>query len=971
LIILDGYDELLQASGKVFSSYLMKVQGFQQRQNEQKRPVRVIVTSRITLIDKAEIPLDTTILRLLEFDKTQINAWIQIWNQANTHYFSGKNIKNFSLPNQNSRDVKKIEAIAEQPLLLLMLALYDSQSNELHNNQALDRTRLYDNLLRRFVDRERSKDDEFNKYDQVSKNNQMNIEMKRLGVAALGMYNRRKVHILTNELNNDLKFFELEREQTESSERALTQGDLLLGSFFFIHQSKSQQTAGTSQHHEYDSAFEFLHNTFGEFLTADFILRSTFDEAIDYQESNDRNRRKTLDDANGFKTTWLACLIHTPLFTRPVVLEMMCEWSKHILQDEKADKEQFIQYLDTIIYNQIERLLDKKEMPPLICNNSPSTFKDYPLLGHIAIYSINLILLRLMFAVPFIFSESKIMAHEDGTRPWDRLIHIWRSWFSLDNLNGLTAIMQAQRKDTEITISLNTNFQVKDSYNRLRTMYNVALTLADNAVGSIAGVLLLDPYREDSSNLKEVEQLLNSEQIDLELQIVLYQVYDYENRIRRGSEDIEGLFDTVKRAFKILTHKERFEYFEAIALSLRHSVAYVLNKNEIPLKHLNNKFRHAFEPEDIVNFVNWQTSVALIFYQIAQDLNDWQWMNEFKRYFMRRIFDRNPREFLNYTDNNPAFLQLIKQIDLSIDLPMREEFAERFFHPLFWEEILHSSLSNNSLVLYELMKQFNLFNRMDNRLWERVIDDSFWHRLLDTNPANVLSILKIIWENDGKVFIRKSKISYVLMDRIDILQLININPEIVLDCIPMLKELGIINNLSSEIQKFFNQCNFYKMLEMQPKKALVLLQITRELNFDIPDFNLQEIIHPRQWTSLIKNYPDLILNYLNITENKNFLFDFKIISKEFLREISFANFLQNPSLLQVSLKLAKISDDSHFKNQLSKIIGQLLKDVNQRRTFFEKMPIACLEDLVWLLNDNGSIEVKAIFDRLKGLLRNI
>ena len=47
LIILDGYDELLQASGKVFSSYLKEVQNFQKSESEQGRPLRAIVTSTL------------------------------------------------------------------------------------------------------------------------------------------------------------------------------------------------------------------------------------------------------------------------------------------------------------------------------------------------------------------------------------------------------------------------------------------------------------------------------------------------------------------------------------------------------------------------------------------------------------------------------------------------------------------------------------------------------------------------------------------------------------------------------------------------------------------------------------------------------------------------------------------------------------------------------------------------------------
>lgn len=64
LVILDGYDELLQASGKVFAGYLKDVRDFQKNEAEQGRPVRVIVTSRVTLIDKATVPSGATIVRL-------------------------------------------------------------------------------------------------------------------------------------------------------------------------------------------------------------------------------------------------------------------------------------------------------------------------------------------------------------------------------------------------------------------------------------------------------------------------------------------------------------------------------------------------------------------------------------------------------------------------------------------------------------------------------------------------------------------------------------------------------------------------------------------------------------------------------------------------------------------------------------------------------------------------------------------
>ena len=49
----------------------------------QHRPVRIIVTSRITLIDKAIIPPGTTVMRLEPFNEPRRTEWITRWNACN------------------------------------------------------------------------------------------------------------------------------------------------------------------------------------------------------------------------------------------------------------------------------------------------------------------------------------------------------------------------------------------------------------------------------------------------------------------------------------------------------------------------------------------------------------------------------------------------------------------------------------------------------------------------------------------------------------------------------------------------------------------------------------------------------------------------------------------------------------------------------------------------------------------------
>jgi hypothetical protein len=341
----------------------------------------------------------------------------------------------------------------------------------------------------------------------------LDVEMQRLGVAALGMYNRRKVHILAPELNEDVKFFNLERSVKVATGKALSQADLLLGSFFFVHKSKAQHSAGAPAHHEEASAFEFLHNTFGEFLTADFIVRRALAEvealkALQESEVLRAQLEQRLSDADGFQREWFASLVYTPLFTRPVVLEMMREWVTHILRERNVSRQSFVSHLDTVVLNQIKRLLSKREMPSIIRKETAqegyrAPFGDHPLLGHIAIYSINLILLRVIVAdEPFVFDESRISTYEDGARPWDRLTHIWRSWFSLDNLNGVTAVMLANRKESQITVCAKERFQVAESQNRLETCLNVAVSLGDNISSGLTGLLLFDPLKQNQLELR-------------------------------------------------------------------------------------------------------------------------------------------------------------------------------------------------------------------------------------------------------------------------------------------------------------------------------------------------------------------------------------------------------------------------------------------------------------------------------------
>jgi hypothetical protein len=362
VVILDGYDALLQATGKVFADYLDKVRLFQHHQAVQHRPVRVIVTSRVTLIDKAAVPPGTTVVKLEEFDRQRRDAWCEVWNKENRAYFGQNGIRPFAVP-----DNRKLLELARQPLLLLMLAIYDSLSNELSGQPDIDQTLLYDGLLRRFIERELSKGEaghEFAAGSDSDRKAAIDREMDRLGVAAIGMFSRQDVKIRREDLNTDIRYFNLSKGAGTDG-RVLTEADMLLGSFFFIHESRSRLPQEPAEPTNGSVAFEFLHNTFGEFLAADFILRRAVEEAQAICElaGNPRLEARRGQSLERLSEGWFGALMHTPLHTRPVILDMIREWGRHRLGDRQWSRSDVLAALDAITTAQLRVVLNDMAIP--------------------------------------------------------------------------------------------------------------------------------------------------------------------------------------------------------------------------------------------------------------------------------------------------------------------------------------------------------------------------------------------------------------------------------------------------------------------------------------------------------------------------------------------------------------------------------------------------------------------------------
>jgi hypothetical protein len=856
IVILDGYDELLQASGKVFASYLKDVQTFQKNEAEQGRPVRVVVTSRVTLIDKAFIPFGSTIIRLLEFSEAQRECWVSIWNRTNAPYFDRSGVQSFKLPDKSEPDADKVLNLAEQPLLLLMLALYDSVGNNIRSGRVPDRTVLYESLLRRFVVRERGKSKEFDILTEKQKDYEVEIDMRRLGVAAIGMYNRRKLHILSTELSDDLRFFKLERSMKVSVEtgRPLSQAELLLGSFFFVHKSRALQKSGAHAHHDETSAFEFLHNTFGEFLTADFIIRQTLIEveeliALGNNETLRAQREQKLGEADRLSRSWFACLVYTPLFTRPVILEMIREWINHVLHSRRLTKEAFLKELDAIVQTQMARVLSKRDMPSIMQKDGAqeAPFGGHPLLGHLAIYSINLILLRSMVGdESFEFDESLVSSHEDGARPWDQLTYLWRSWFSIENLAGVTAILRAERDQSQITVYSKSKIRVAESKSRLETLFNIGDSLGDNILSGVSALALLDYSRTKAFDLDDVERRLASENIDVQLQLDIKRFYIVWGGAptRRGNGG--QLLAAAARAMMAAARSDRYEDLVQIILRMDRywkrlrvfsQSGRMHDQWEMLARAVVDVVEHT---PSVIRLAETDLQAAMTLLRLAGDMAKSGLFGRYGDDLMHRVFGRmDVIELGRRPELALSVIELAKEArGMRWAVRFSEEMFERIVGPMDLEKWVERRPEEVGSLIRSLTELGNreLADRLRRHLLEDFFERMDFMELTERRPERAIQLMELAFEIGGGYWPPKlhGDLFDRLFRRVSMVDLPHRRITALIASIDLASKVGATDALRRLDDRFFSRVmsNDFDDMEwaaVSPDKAMTLIDLTLEL----------------------------------------------------------------------------------------------------------------------------------------------
>ncbi|MEV4575306.1 hypothetical protein AB0K16_18830 [Nonomuraea jabiensis] len=426
VIIFDGFDELLQATNIGQSDYLEQVVRFQEREADQGRPVAVIVTSRTAVADRARIPPGGAVaVRLEPFDEQQVSRWLEAWNAANAAFYDRRGLS--PLP---AAAVLRQPDLASQPLLLLMLALYDAGDDVLRmEGSELGSAELYERILVRFAEREIGKSAPGLQGDALR--SAVEQELLRLSVAAFAMFNRGRQWATEEELTRDLTALLGAPPAAPATGFAVpsTQGQTVVGRFFFVHQAQAIRAGSIL------TTCEFLHATFGEFLVARLIARELAALAA-VDEVTTARGRASADDA------FLRSLLSfAPLTSRGQVVDFLAALTRH----DDGLRRLLLRFFTACLELGREQAGGGYEPVPL---SGPARY---------AAYSANLLLL-VTLATPSVTGRELFPHERHPVTGWRRCAMLWRSQFMGEQWRELVARVRVERiwheDDRDVAVGL-------------------------------------------------------------------------------------------------------------------------------------------------------------------------------------------------------------------------------------------------------------------------------------------------------------------------------------------------------------------------------------------------------------------------------------------------------------------------------------------------------------------------------------
>ncbi|MEU6717164.1 hypothetical protein ABZ897_37365 [Nonomuraea sp. NPDC046802] len=399
VVLLDGFDELVQGGINRYD-YLEDVQDFQRREADLGRPVAVIVTSRTVVADRIRFPEGLLALELQPFDDEQVRQWLDIWDQANRALLARRDLK--PLPAEAALVHGEM---ARQPLLLLLLALYDAGGNALQRDHGpLGRARLYEVLLRDYTERETG----------GARRVMIDQELVMLGAVALSMLAGGRQVITDEALNRNLPALCHGGEDDGEQDTQIDWVRRATERFFFVRRN----------------GHAFLHATFGEFLVAWLAMYALRDL--------DRRRRLAGDEPLAIVQSvdddlLYAVTSHSCLAERGPTIGFVMELLDEVPGAVRAR-------CVTLLTGLLRRSLYERPRRHFI-GFQPVR---HPTTRRLAAYSANLALL-IVAASEQPVTVSSLLPGPDHLERWAALTHLWKGQLGLEGWTGLVTALSAQR----------------------------------------------------------------------------------------------------------------------------------------------------------------------------------------------------------------------------------------------------------------------------------------------------------------------------------------------------------------------------------------------------------------------------------------------------------------------------------------------------------------------------------------------
>jgi len=410
VVLLDGLDELLQASSSDRSGYLQEVVDFQAAEAAQERPLVVMVTSRIVVADRVDIPRGTTVVKLGTFAEEDIADWLGRWQDANSAAIASGTVRALTV-----EEALRQPELARQPLLLLMLAIYAADPALPPLDAGSSTADLYRRLLGEFGRREARKTlGDYARGPEVDKRVQDHLD--RLAIAALAMFNRGRQDISEDELGTDLMALD---EQLMGRSRPDEAGQRVIAEFFFVHAPEARMlTEPTGKRargphgRQPRRTYEFMHATFGEYLVASRVMA----EISDVSARTFAGRRGPSGPQDDLL---FALLSHQPLAARKSIL-VFAEQIAAVLPRE--DRQQARDVLEMLLEGYRAR-------------HGSDQYSGYQptrpdVIRQLACYSANLVSLRTALEPDHVgvpLATLLRVPDGDGLPQWRSLVRLWHS----------------------------------------------------------------------------------------------------------------------------------------------------------------------------------------------------------------------------------------------------------------------------------------------------------------------------------------------------------------------------------------------------------------------------------------------------------------------------------------------------------------------------------------------------------------